>query len=185
MLLMIAGVLGGLVTWTFVEYAMHNFNGHKMRGRTKFSREHLRHHAEEGYFAPLYLKVLTGLLVSTIILVSASFAVGWSVGTAFTAGFLAGYVFYETLHFRLHKATPQSRYMRWAARHHFSHHFNCPKHNHGVTSPIWDHVFGTYRKVETVRVPRRLAMSWLVDDLTDDVLKPFQGDFRLTGRVRS
>jgi hypothetical protein len=36
--------------------------------------------------------------------------------------------------------------------------------NHGVTSPLWDKVFGTYEAPAQVRVPRRLAMIWLVDE---------------------
>ena len=45
---LVISLTAGFLVWTFVEYAMHNFNGHRMKGRTKFSREHLKHHAEEG-----------------------------------------------------------------------------------------------------------------------------------------
>ena len=35
--------------------------------------------------------------------------------------------------------------------------------NHGVTSPLWDRVFGTLEVPDVIRVPRRHAMAWLTD----------------------
>ena len=174
----------GFVVWTFVEYAMHNFNGHQMKGRTNFSRDHLKHHAEEGYFAPVWAKVLRACLVIPLVFLLVLLALPWPLALAFTASFLGGHVLYEVVHYRLHFFVPGNAYMRWAARHHFAHHFNCPKHNHGVTTSLWDHVFGTYRSVEEVRVPRRLAMVWLVDQATEEVHPSFRDTFRLTGRPR-
>jgi dihydroceramide fatty acyl 2-hydroxylase len=175
----------GAFTWSFVEYAMHRFNGHGMRGKTRFSREHLAHHADADAFAPLHLKLMTGSVVATAVFALGGLLTTWDVSTFYTLGFLGGYVFYEVVHFRLHRATPNTAYMRWAARHHFAHHFNAPKHNHGVTSPFWDIVLGTLRRRETVRVPRRLAMAWLVNPLTEDVQAAFASDFRLTGKKRA
>jgi len=174
----------GFLVWTFVEYAMHNFNGHQMKGKTTFSREHLKHHAEEGYFAPLSAKILRVFLIIPPIYLMVALVLPWPTALAFTASFLGGHVLYEVVHYRLHFIPPQSAYMRWAARHHFAHHFNCPKYNHGVTTSLWDHVFGTYRQVDEVRVPRRRAMAWLIDEGTNDVHLPFQDTFRLTGRPR-
>lgn len=179
----IATALGFLV-WTFVEYAMHNFNGHQMKGRTNFSKDHLKHHAEEGYFAPVSAKILRACLIIPAVYLAVLILVPWQFALAFTVAFLAGHVLYEVVHYRLHFYVPRNAYMQWAAKHHFAHHFNCPKHNHGVTTSLWDHVFGTYRRVEEVRVPRRLAMAWLVDEGTNDVVLSCQGTFRLTGRPR-
>jgi hypothetical protein len=52
--------------------------------------------------------------------------------------------------------------------------------NHGVSLPLWDHVFGTYERPTQVRVPRRLALPWLVDD--EGELRPeFVDDYVLVG----
>ena len=181
---LLIAALSGFLVWTFVEYAMHNFNGHQMKGRTHFSRDHLKHHAEEGYFAPTSAKILRASVIMPIIYLLTLAFIPWQPALAFSGAFLAGHVLYEVVHYRLHFYAPQNAYMRWAARHHFAHHFNCPNHNHGVTTSLWDHVFGTYRAIEEVRVPRRRAMVWLVDQQTDDVILPFQDTFRLTGRAR-
>jgi hypothetical protein len=43
-------------------------------------------------------------------------------------------------------------------------------------------VFGTYESVDTVRVPRRMAMAWLLDD--DGEVRPeHRGDYELAGRL--
>ena len=53
--------------------------------------------------------------------------------------------------------------------------------NHGVTWSVWDHVFGTYEAPGCVRVPRRMAMVWLVDE--DGALRPeFAADYEVVGR---
>ena len=47
---------------------------------------------------------------------------------------------------------------------------------------LWDLVFGTYRPVEAVRVPRRLEMRWLTDPDTGDVWPPLRGTYSVYGR---
>lgn len=152
----------GAAVWSFAEYALHNWYGHLGRGTNEFSREHLAHHANGNYFTAIGRKArmaavaigALGLLVFAVL--------GPVRGLAFTAGFLAMYVAYEVLHRRAHTHAPIGPYGRWLRRHHFHHHFRNPKANHGVTSPIWDLVFGTFERPGVVRVPRKQAMSWLL-----------------------
>lgn len=54
--------------------------------------------------------------------------------------------------------------------------------NHGVTSPIWDIVFGTYVEPEQIRVPEKLAMEWLCDPQSGDVHTSFAHDYVLRRR---
>ncbi|MCA9520949.1 MAG: sterol desaturase family protein, partial [Myxococcales bacterium] len=154
----------GIIGWSFTEYAMHNWYGHLAKGKNDFSREHLMHHARKDYFAPTGKKLQTAVPVLSLLGLVSVLLVGWVAGLAFIVGFAATYTGYEVLHYRLHVAPPSGWYSRWARKHHFSHHFNCPKSNHGVTSPIWDIVFRTYERPRVVRVPRKMAMDWLLDD---------------------
>jgi hypothetical protein len=82
---------------------------------------------------------------------------------------MAFYALYEILHRGEHTRAGIGPYGRWARRHHFHHHFVDGRSNHGVTSPVWDFVFGTYQRVGTIPVPRRLCMAWLRDPQTGDV----------------
>ncbi len=109
---------------------------------------------------------------------------GVAAGLTYTLGFVGFYVVYEVLHRRSHTHAPIGPYGRWMRRHHFYHHFGNPKHNHGVTSPIWDVVFRTHtwNRPEPVRIPHQMAMMWLVDD-SGSIKPQYERDYVLTGRA--
>lgn len=184
MLTVALAALLGAIAWTFLEYVIHRFLGHDRRfiRRTAFGREHTAHHSRGDYFAPWYLK---GLAASVALSLSAALAV-WVAGTgpglAFAGGLTGTYLAYEVLHRLLHVWEGVGPYARWARRHHFYHHFHDPKRNHGVTSPLWDHVFGTHGSVEVIEVPPKLAMRWLTDAGTGALRPHLEGRYRLTAR---
>lgn len=173
----------GAASWTLLEFLLHNFLGHHGRGRNPFGKEHKRHHATTSYFAPTGKKAL---FASPVVLAAwAIFAltIGPVFGTAFAVGLVGMYIAYEVVHRRAHTHPPRGFYGRWLRRHHFHHHFLSPKTNHGVTTPIWDYVFGTRREVVgPVRVPVKHAMAWLVDPVTGRVRDEYAADYVLAGR---
>lgn len=180
---LIAAVLG-VFAWSFSEYALHNWYGHVARGRNHFSREHLRHHAQKDYFAPNSEKLMAAIGAALVVLPLAIWAAGPALGLVFGGSFVATYLYYEWLHWASHKLAPTTAYGSWVRKNHFAHHFNSPKHNHGVTSGIWDIVFRTSKPPAQVRVPRKFAMDWLLDE--DGLVKPaFQADYVLTGRAKA
>ena len=172
----------GAMTWSFSEYALHNWVGHLGRGKNHFSREHLHHHSKGDYFAPAWQKLVASIAVVGPMGVVSVFLMGKLFGLSYTLGFSVMYFLYEWLHRRLHSQPPRGFYGRWARRHHFYHHFVNPKMNHGVTSPIWDIVFGTYVEPEQIRVPEKLAMEWLCDPQSGDVHTSFAHDYVLRRR---
>jgi len=163
-----AGVAGAF-TWTFLEYLIHRWMGHDRRfRRTPFGVEHIRHHVEGNYFAPTWKKLIIAAVVMAILGVPATLLAGVH-GAAFVAGFIGFYGAYEVLHRRDHTHAGVGPYGRWSRAHHFHHHFVDGRSNHGVTTPLWDIVFGTYSKTGVIKVPPRLAMAWLVDPATGAV----------------
>ena len=175
--------LAGVFSWTFLEYALHNWNGHKMKGRTSFSRLHLAHHTDPRFFAPASYK-----LASAVPVVGGSgLLLGWLLGVAAGVSFALGlgsmYLAYEVTHRRTHTHPPRGPWSRWTRKSHLLHHFHSPNTNHGVTSPLWDFVFRTYVRPEKVRVPRRHAPVWLRDPETDQVRAEYSDDYVLVGRA--
>ncbi len=167
--MMIACALLGAFTWTFLEYVIHRFLGHVPRLRKNpFGVEHVRHHIEGNYFAPSWKKLLVAMLFSAILCVPA-IALAGRLGVAYVAGLMGFYGVYELLHRLDHVSPGFGPYGRWQRKHHFYHHFVDARMNHGVTSPIWDFVFGTYRKPGVITVPKKLCMSWLKDPETGDI----------------
>ena len=111
---------------------------------------------------------------------------GWllagTTGLAYVAGLVAFYVVYEWLHRSEHTHGGVGPYGRWARRHHFHHHLVDARTNFGVTSPLWDLVFRTYRSPGVIKVPPRLTMRWLVDPATGAVRPRHADTFTLGAR---
>jgi len=166
----VIGLFAGVVIWTLLEYVLHRFAGHSSRLGKHVRKEHLAHHAKPDFFTSfgrklfLAVPVLGGLAALSIPLF------GWS-GAACVLGVSAGWTFYERLHRATHVRGPRNRYGIWARKHHLHHHFMDPHANHGVTSPVWDWVFGTLAAPAIIEVPRRHVhcFAWLLGD--DDVVR--------------
>ncbi|MBI3396136.1 MAG: sterol desaturase family protein [Spirochaetia bacterium] len=157
----LVAALAGALSWPLLEYVLHRYLGHQWRVRTGFRREHTRHHAQGGYFAPAWKKV-----VAASIVIAAAVLIGLATGfleaaAAWTVSLMLAYGFYEWYHLRLHLQPPRGRISMLLARHYLAHHFTNPKKNFGVTSTLYDHLFGTYELPEIIRVPSSLAMPWL------------------------
>lgn len=176
--------LAGIASWTFGEYALHNWLGHLGKGRNAFSREHLAHHADSHYFTATRKKVRTAVAVIAVATTALALAIGVANALFFSAGFSAMYTAYEVIHRRTHTHAPRGWYSRWARRHHFLHHYGSPKMNHGVTTPIWDIVFRTYEKPGRVRVPVKHAPAWLMDPDTGEVRPQYAADYEIARKRR-
>jgi sterol desaturase/sphingolipid hydroxylase (fatty acid hydroxylase superfamily) len=174
----------GAVGWTLAEYLLHRFVFHGASAHRLGAKEHRKHHAQVDYFAPWWQKALAAVAALAILLPVSLIVAGAVQGLAFTTGFIGMYLLYEVLHRRAHTRGPHTAYGRWRRRNHFAHHFVDPRRAQGVTTPFWDLVFGTRLPVEKVRVPRRLAMPWLVD-VHGEIWPAFAGDYELVGSARN
>jgi sterol desaturase/sphingolipid hydroxylase (fatty acid hydroxylase superfamily) len=173
----LAALLGAF-TWTLLEYVIHRFLGHEPKLRPNpFATEHIRHHSEGDYFAPTWKKLLAAALVTALLSGPAVWLAGAAIGLSYLAGLMFFYGVYEVLHRREHTHPGFGAYGRWARKHHFAHHYADARSNHGVTTPLWDLVFGTYRPVQTVRVPAKFVMPWLKDPVTGRVRDEFAHTF--------
>jgi sterol desaturase/sphingolipid hydroxylase (fatty acid hydroxylase superfamily) len=173
----------GFLLWILFEYLLHRFAMHELKGKGIMSREHLNHHIAAGWqFSYIHLLSWSGMLIVGFL---AWMPLGWITvslpfGITVAVGWSVGYFFYEYQHAQAHLRAPATPYQRWVRKHHFHHHFGHPMSNHGVTLGIWDRVFGTLEEPEQVRVPRRMAQPWMLDD--DGELKAeFTDDYVLVG----
>jgi len=64
---------------------------------------------------------------------------------AIYAGFVVGYLVYDTTHYAVHHFRMSSKLGQYLKQHHFRHHFRDPDSNYGVSSPLWDVFFGTFQ----------------------------------------
>lgn len=177
---MAASFLAGAVGWTLAEYLLHRFLMHEMRGKGLASKEHLKHHADVTYFAPSSKKAMTAVGVTAVGLPAAWPVLGKQRALALVAGLDVTYYVYEIIHRRCHTHPPKGRYGRWLRKSHFHHHFGAPMRNFGVTTPVWDKVFHTEDDPGQIRVPRRMAMTWLLDD-DGEVRADLAADYAIVG----
>lgn len=179
----LVAVVAGVLSWTLAEYLLHRFLGHDKRTfPNPFGAEHTRHHADN-YFAPSWKKALVALVAVPAIVLAARPLVGGELALVYGVSFVAMYVAYEVVHRRAHTHRGLGAYGRFLRRHHFHHHFGNPRTNHGVTSPLWDLVFGTYEAPRKIRVPEKLRMSWLEDPTTGEVCADLAGDYEIVRRT--
>jgi sterol desaturase/sphingolipid hydroxylase (fatty acid hydroxylase superfamily) len=178
------GLAAGLVGWTFLEYVIHAWLGHLPKGKILVSREHLHHHADITYFSSLATKLRGAVPVLGLLLAVAVGVGGWSLGGGFVLAVAIGWSIYEWLHEAIHVSGPRGPYTRWAARHHLHHHFSKPGRNHGVTTPLWDILLGTYEGSPQVRVPAKLvtALPWLDHGLQASTSPLYLADYVIAGR---
>lgn len=117
--------IGGVVVWTLVEYLVHRFVLHDF-----FPMRHGMHHANPDE------PVLTVFWQ-----IWACFAVVYFVANgAFLAGALGAYAWYLFLHHNAHHGS--NNLLPSLLKHHKIHH-RLASRNFGVSTSLWDHVFGT------------------------------------------
>lgn len=131
----------GMLAWSLAEYWIHRLLFH---GRTPFEPMHQMHHAlPKDMIGVATWGTFVGFAAIWLAMAALAGALAASVATA---GFMLGYLFYCTIHVSIHHADAIGfgRYGRLMMRLHHAHHRG-GKGNFGVSSPIWDFVFRTYR----------------------------------------
>jgi sterol desaturase/sphingolipid hydroxylase (fatty acid hydroxylase superfamily) len=133
-------VFSGIFFWTFLEYAIHRFVLHN---GMIFSADHDAHHAapKAQIGTPTWL---TMLILIFGIYVPAILVAHLGLGLMFGFGVTFGYLVYSFAHHSLHhwNVSNDGFFYTWK-RLHALHHFVGQDGNFGVTSSLWDHIFGT------------------------------------------
>ncbi len=157
-------MLAGALTWSLLEYVLHRWVMHTWTLRTLMREEHLEHHRKSEYYASAAMKSKAAAVALVAFLAVSVPLVGWMLGLIYAASVMATYLAYEAFHLRLHVRPPSTAFGAWARRHHFHHHHVDPSSNHGVTSGVWDVVFGSYTPAARVRIPAGKLPRWLAAD---------------------
>jgi dihydroceramide fatty acyl 2-hydroxylase len=142
----------GFLSWGLIEYGLHRFIFHydarSRVGRRLLYQAHLAHHenpkASTGNFASL---CLTAPIAAAYWLVAWVATGSWPAASYLFIGMAVGYLYYQWLHFQCHHGTSRLRLLRYLRNYHLLHHYKTPGLRFGVTSPLFDLVFGTFRSV--------------------------------------
>lgn len=138
--------LAGMFFWTFFEYIMHRYIFHMIAESERAQKfiyvMHGNHHHFPRDRERLFMPPIPSLLISSAIFGIMYLIMGMNV-FMFFPGFILGYLMYGTMHYAIHAWNPPFKWMKPLWRNHHMHHYKDDNKGYGVSSTIWDHVFGT------------------------------------------
>jgi dihydroceramide fatty acyl 2-hydroxylase len=143
----LAYVLGGYGFWTLTEYWLHrvvfHFEPESGLGARLHWMIHGVHHDHPNDPLRLVMPPSASIPLASVFYLGFFLTLGPDPATAVGAGFLAGYLVYDMLHFHMHHHTPRTRLGKLLRELHMRHHFQDHESGYGVSAPYWDWVFGT------------------------------------------
>ena len=146
-----AWALGGYAFWTLFEYWMHraifHFEPRAGLGARLHWIIHGVHHDHPNDPRRLVMPPSVSVPLGALLFGGFVWVLGTPAAYPFGAGFFAGYLAYDMLHYHLHHHVPRTRFGRWLRELHMRHHFQDDTRGYGISAPYWDHAFRT--------VPRR------------------------------
>ena len=142
-----AGIfVGGMLFWTLTEYILHRFAFHydpkTDRGRRINYVLHGNHHEYPRDRERLFMPAAPSLIMASLFFAFFYLVLG-KMAFPFFPGFMFGYLIYGSMHYAIHAWNPPFKWMKPLWRNHHLHHYKHGDLGFGVSSTMWDHVFGT------------------------------------------
>lgn len=136
----------GVALWTLTEYVMHRWVFHYHPRSAVGQRIHFLahgvHHSYPRDSTRLVMPPAVSIPLATLFGLAFHVVAGGFAPAAF-AGFLVGYVVYDTIHYATHHWPMKGPVGKFLKEYHLRHHYIDEDRAYGVSSPLWDHVFGT------------------------------------------
>lgn len=143
--------IAGMFFWTFFEYIMHRFVFHMVaeseRARKIVYVMHGNHHEYPRDKERLFMPPVPSIIIASVIFMLMYLLAGLFDGSqyiySFFPGFMLGYLIYGSMHYAIHAWNPPYKWMKPLWRNHHLHHYKNDHQGFGVSTTIWDRVFGT------------------------------------------
>jgi sterol desaturase/sphingolipid hydroxylase (fatty acid hydroxylase superfamily) len=141
----------GMFFWTFFEYMLHRFVFHFIATNEQAMKIvyiiHGNHHEYPRDRERLFMPPVPSLILSSTIFSLMYFIARLIGGTenafAFFPGFMLGYLIYGSMHYAIHAWNPPYKWMKPLWRNHHLHHYKNEHRGFGVSTTLWDRLFGT------------------------------------------
>lgn len=139
--------LVGLIVWTLTEYVLHRFAFHfpaeSRAGKRFVYILHGLHHDDPNDPTRLVMPPVPAIFYASLLFFAFRAVVGPEAIYPFFACFMIGYLAYDYIHYYVHHFVPRNAVGKYLRRYHLVHHFKDHSAKWGVSSPLWDYVFGT------------------------------------------
>ncbi|WP_143307172.1 sterol desaturase family protein [Chitinophaga vietnamensis] len=138
---------GALFSWSLFEYIMHRFVFHMISENRRVQKViytlHGNHHEYPRDKQRLFMPPVPSLILASIIF-GGMYLVMRQAAFSFFPGFLLGYLIYGSIHYAIHAWNPPFAFMKPLWRNHHLHHYKSEEKGFGVSSSLWDRIFGTF-----------------------------------------
>jgi len=138
----------GLSIWTLTEYCLHRFVFHypaqSRVGKYLVFMFHGVHHAAPRDKTRLVMPPAGSVILMAVLYQIFRLAVPAPWIEPFCAFFIIGYLVYDYIHYATHHFAMQPPLLHFLKVYHLQHHYGAKGLRYGVSSPLWDRVFGTY-----------------------------------------
>ena len=142
--------LAGYAFWTLCEYWIHrvifHFEPEEGFGARLHWIIHGVHHDHPNDPMRLVMPPSVSVPLSALFFLAFLAVLGTPTAYAFGAGFWAGYVIYDEIHYHLHHHAPKTPAGKLLRELHMRHHFQDDTRGFGISAPYWDRVFRTWLK---------------------------------------
>ena len=138
--------VSGFLIFTFIEYLVHRYAFHmdtdtELKQKIQYSL-HGVHHEYPKDKGRLAMPPIVSVLLALGLLYAFHLVIG-EYTYAFLPGFVMGYASYLFVHFIVHAYQPPKNSFKILWVNHGIHHYKDNNKAFGVSSPLWDIVFGT------------------------------------------
>jgi sterol desaturase/sphingolipid hydroxylase (fatty acid hydroxylase superfamily) len=141
--------LTGIFFWTLVEYVLHRFLFHFEAKNAFFKRVHFLFHGVHHDDPQDPTRLVMPPLVSFFLASFFAYGLYQLLGTPgfypFFSAFILGYLCYDYIHYAIHHFQVKLGFLAFLKKNHMYHHFVDSTQCIGVSSPLWDFVFQTFR----------------------------------------
>jgi len=137
----------GIFVWTLTEYLMHRLVFH-FPAKNRFTKRfvylfHGLHHDDANDPTRLVMPPVPAILLVFLLTQFFSLMIATRYLDVFMANFLIGYLCYDYIHYATHHFAMTSKVGKYLRSYHLKHHFSHEHSKYGVSSPLWDYIFGT------------------------------------------
>jgi sterol desaturase/sphingolipid hydroxylase (fatty acid hydroxylase superfamily) len=144
---MLGLALAALVAWTFSEYTLHRFVFHfkatSKAGKWLIYLFHGNHHDDPKDKTRLVMPPAGAIPIMALLYLLFSLLVPQPFIEPFFGAFIIGYLVYDYIHYSTHHFPMKNPVARYIKHYHLKHHYSGEGGRYGVSSPLWDWVFGS------------------------------------------
>ena len=141
--------------WSLTEYTIHRFVFH-FEPKNGWQQKvhfiiHGVHHDYPNDTRRLVMPPVVSIPLALLFYGVFSIIFGSHYLPPFFAGFLFGYIVYDTTHYAIHHFRLSGKIGLYLRQRHLRHHYVEPDYSFGISLPLWDFVFGTLRRRNSPR----------------------------------